>query len=49
MSQRLSEDERRKVRLAGQIARGTRYFLYFVLVALAILLAAGLYIHYSGG
>ncbi len=41
----LSDREWRRVRLAGEIARGLRYFLYLVMVGLVFLLGLGLYIY----
>lgn len=46
--ERLTDDELRRIRLAGSIARGCRYFLYVVMVFLVLLVAAGLYITCSG-
>ena len=45
----LTDEERRRVQLAGEIARGLRYFLYLVAAGVLALLALGLYIHFTGG
>jgi len=45
----LTGEERRRIRLAGQIARGLRYFLYLVAAGMLALLAIGLYIQFGGG
>ena len=46
---KLTDEELRRVRTAGQLARGLRYFLYLVLIFVAVLFAVGLYIYFKGG
>jgi len=47
--EKLTDRELRRVRLAGKIARGLRYFLYLIMAGLVVLIGAGLYIHFTGG
>jgi len=47
--EKLTDRELRRVRLAGKIARGLRYFLYLVMAGLVALCGAGLYIYFTGG
>lgn len=49
MNMELTPEERRRIRLAKNIARGVRYFLYFVIAAVVALVAAGLWISLHGG
>lgn len=45
---KLTDEELRRVRLAGEIARVLRYFLYLVMAGVLALLGLGLYIQYGG-
>jgi len=47
--EKLTDEELRRFRLAGKIARGLRYFLYLIMVGLALLSGAGLYIYFTVG
>lgn len=47
--EKLTVKELRRIRLAGKIARGLRFLLSLIMVGLAVLIATGLYIYFTGG